>query len=112
MDCMIGRPRIERAARQPIPGAVKEATWRPSGWSERTDSGLCDGWGSLWSEATRRLTEETHALGAVVVRWRVEFCDQPKRGTRQGRFVALFLPQTLRCHFASEILSAGLWRGT
>ena len=82
---MIGTPRIERAARQPIPGAIKVATWRPSGWSKRTDSGLCDGWGSLWSKATRRLTEETRPLGAVVVRWLAEFCDQRRAGNTAGQ---------------------------
>ena len=112
MDCMIGTPRIERDSSSADPGgAIKVATWRPSGWSERTDSGCCDGWSSLWSKATRRLTEEAPPLGAVVVRWRAEFCDQPERGTRQGRFVALFLLETLRLGPITESLPvSSIWR--
>ena len=63
MDCMIKRPRIERRSSSADPGPIKVATRRPSGWSERTDSGLCDGWGSLWSKANRRLTQEARPLG-------------------------------------------------
>ncbi len=82
MDCTIGRPGIEGAVRQPILGAIQVATWRPSRWNEGNRSGFWGGWGSLWSKATRRLTEEASLLGAVVVWWRGDFCDQPERGTR------------------------------